>query len=289
MGDQITSVLIERRDVVRLEGPDAASFLHGQSTQDVEGLEVGSWAWNLVLSPVGKVVGHGRTTKVADDVLLMDVEAGSGSGLVARLGRFRLRVDVDISSTEVAAARLMGGDLTDDDLVDVDGGLLDQIERLPDGPEQRWILGESVSAAGVAVAPDVVEAARIRSARPRMGAELVPDESIPNESRSLVAECVSFTKGCYVGQELVARLDARGDNTPMRIVALASDSGRGDHEPPRALVNPAGDDAGVLTSVAAVGSGAVALARIRRSRLQDAVLVADGVQWRRIDLAGDEG
>src|SRR5690348_12569745 len=62
------------RDVIRAAGPDAVSYLQGQLSQDVDGLEVGRSAWSLVLQPQGKVDAWMRVTRVASDEFLLDLD-----------------------------------------------------------------------------------------------------------------------------------------------------------------------------------------------------------------------
>src|SRR5690606_22728547 len=93
-----------------------------------------------------------------------------------------------------------------------------------DGAPGGWdVLGPDVTLPqGVpAVAPAVFEVLRIQSGIPRMGAE-VDGSTIPAET-GLVEESVSFTKGCYTGQELVARVDSRGGRAPRRVVRIELD------------------------------------------------------------------
>jgi folate-binding protein YgfZ len=75
----------------------------------------------------------------------------------------------------------------------------------------------------VACGADAVEACRIVSGVPAMGAELTP-KTIPHEA-GVVAHTVDFTKGCYTGQELVARIDSRGGNVPRRLVGIVAPAG----------------------------------------------------------------
>ena len=82
------------RDVVRVSGPDAVTYLQGQLSQDVVALQVGACAWTFVLQPQGKVDAWFRITRLADDSFLCDVDAGFGEALVTRLNRFKLRVKV---------------------------------------------------------------------------------------------------------------------------------------------------------------------------------------------------
>jgi folate-binding protein YgfZ len=104
------------------------------------------------------------------------------------------------------------------------------------------------------------EAIRIRAGIPRMGAELT-DKTIPGET-GLIEQTVSFTKGCYTGQELVARIDSRGGNVPRRLRRLVP---AGPVEAGSALVDGSGAAAGTVTSAAhSSGTGWVALGYVRR-------------------------
>ena len=239
------------RDVLRAAGPDAVSFLQGQVSQDVEGLAVGASAWSFVLQPQGKVDALVRVTRVADDEVMLDTDAGYGEAVLARLNRFKLRVKADIDpvgwrclavrgvmpTVEVVgvAAFGMGGDVLGAD-VDV-----------PDG----------VPLCDVAA----YEALRIEHGWPAMGAELT-DRTIPAEA-GIVDRTVSFTKGCYTGQELVARIDSRGGNVPrhLRGVVVQGVAVVG------AAVVVDGKEVGTLTSATASPSfpdATVALAYVHR-------------------------
>ena len=81
------------RDTIRVEGPDAAAYLQGQISQDVDAIGVGETAWSLVLQPNGKLASWFRIHRVAEQEFLLDTDEGHGSGLVARLERFKLRTD----------------------------------------------------------------------------------------------------------------------------------------------------------------------------------------------------
>lgn len=167
------------RDVVRVVGPEAETYLQGQLTQDVAAIAPGDSAWSFLLQPQGKVDALVRVTRVGADEFTLDVDAGSGPTVVARLQRFKLRTKADIALVE-----------------------------------------EHAEGAG---RDDASERARIERGWPAMGAEL-DERTIPGET-GLVPETVSFTKGCYTGQELVARIDARGNNVPRHLRILRASSG----------------------------------------------------------------
>ena len=205
------------RDTIRVEGPDADVYLQGQISQDVDAIGVGETAWSLVLQPNGKLASWFRIHRVAEQEFLLDTDEGYGSGLVARLERFKLRTDatIDISDTQLPAPVTWPG--------------------APDPSDERQ---------------------RILAGMPKMGAELT-DETIPGEGgQQLIDLSVSFTKGCYTGQELVARIDSRGGNVPrpIRVIQADGELAVGDE------VRVDGDVVGVVTS--AIGD--VALAPLMR-------------------------
>src|SRR2546430_3889477 len=86
------------RDVVLVRGPDAESYLQGQLSQDIAALDVGGSAFSFLLQPQGKVDAWLRVTRLADDEFALDVDAGWGDAVVARLRRFLLRTKADIEA-----------------------------------------------------------------------------------------------------------------------------------------------------------------------------------------------
>ena len=79
-----------RRDVIEVDGPDAGTYLQGQISQDVLALEVGASAWSFVLAPQGKVDAWFRVTRTSEQSYLLDLDAGFGEAVLARLQRFKL-------------------------------------------------------------------------------------------------------------------------------------------------------------------------------------------------------
>jgi folate-binding protein YgfZ len=252
------------RDVLRAAGPDAVSFLQGQLSQDVAALAVGASAWSFLLQPQGKVDALVRVTRTADDAMVIDVDAGWGEAVLARLNRFKLRVKADIEpvpwsclavrGTEPAGAVVgapafgTGGDLLGDDIAVPEGVALCSVEAY--------------------------EVLRIEHGWPAMGSELT-ERTIPAEA-GIVDRAASFTKGCYTGQELVARIDSRGGNVPRRLrgVVIQGRAGVG------ATVVVGGKEVGALTSASTSPSfpdATVALAYVQRDVEPGAVASVDGV------------
>ncbi|HNI36264.1 MAG TPA: hypothetical protein PLV93_12750 [Microthrixaceae bacterium] len=246
------------RDVIRAAGPDAARFLQGQLSQDVEGLRSGVAAWSLLLDPSGKLVAWVRVLRVGEEEFLIDCDAGWAETVLARLERFKIRVSCDF---EILAGRRMlsvrGVDIADAN-AGPDGFVLPAVGTTIGVVGYDVVGTDPIAPDGLTIDADAVEAQRIVRGVPAMGAEL-DDTVIPAEMGAwFVEESVSWTKGCYTGQELVARVDSRGSNTPRRLrsVALTAPARPGDE-----LVDAGGKAVGEVTSV----FGTDALARVARS------------------------
>lgn len=288
--------LVTSRDALVVAGPDARSWLQGQLSQDLGPLGAGQSAETLVLSPQGKVDVYGRVTILGDDVVLLDTEPGFGEVLSERLRRFRLRVKAELESGTIRCVAVRGPGAREALAAWglQSGGIVGSAppESLRDG----WVVAVPVNWAGLSgfdvlaspEAPEVAlgevavgdpaafEAARIEAGVPVMGRELT-DKTIPQEAGELVEHTVSFTKGCFTGQELVARLDARGGNVARRLRGVVMDQS-GIPEV-GATLSSDGREVGRLTSTA-FSPGlmtTVALAYVRRDVVPPAgVVVAPG-------------
>lgn len=101
--DRVDQVL-GARDVVVVEGPDALGYLHSQVSQDLHGMADGERRWTFVLAPTGKVESLARVTKASDERYELDTDAGWGDALLARIDRFKIRVQARTSLVPAAAA-----------------------------------------------------------------------------------------------------------------------------------------------------------------------------------------
>ncbi|HVX21204.1 MAG TPA: glycine cleavage T C-terminal barrel domain-containing protein [Acidimicrobiales bacterium] len=267
------------RDVLSVAGPDAAGYLQGQCSQDLSGLAVGDVVDALLLEPDGKLAALVRVGRVGDDAFVVDTDAGVGDLAAARLARFRLRSKVDVAPLDWACLALRGSDVPAA-LAAPAGGLVAPFDW--NGVTGVDLLGpDPVPPAGARPVGDAAwEAVRVEAGIPAMGREL--DEKTIAAEAALVDRTVSFTKGCYTGQELVARLDARGNKVARRLCGLVVDPPGTD---PSALVGadltvPGGDKpVGSVTSAAwCPGLGAVgALAYLHRSVDLPGRVLAGGV------------
>ena len=210
------------RDAVTVSGRDATTYLQGQLSQDVTRLAVGESATSLLLEPDGKLCALVRCTRAAEDAYVLDTDAGSGGPVAGRLLRFRLRtkIDVDASTCRMVAlrgprARLATGRVGESFVIPVTWNGTVGADVL--GPDATEHVPDEARRCGHAA----WEALRIEAGIPRMGTEL--DEKTIAAEAHLVERAVSFTKGCYTGQELVARLDARGNRVARRLVGIVSE------------------------------------------------------------------
>lgn len=197
------------RDVVHVVGPDAASYLQSQVSNDLRPLQQGDSRWAFLLQPTGKVDVLVRVTRLADDVFVVDTDEGWLDTMVARLNRFRIRVKAELVPVSWRCLAVRGGDA---DVAAISGvpswGGVDVLGESPVAPMGvRW-----------GTAGDLA-AARVDAVWPAMGSEIVPGDTIPAET-GIVQMAVSFTKGCYPGQELVERMDSRGASAPRRLQRL---------------------------------------------------------------------
>jgi folate-binding protein YgfZ len=229
------------RDVVRAAGPEAMPFLQGQLSQDIDALDVGSSAWSLLLDPQGKVVAWLRVLRAGEDELHLDVDQGFGNSVIARLERFKLRTKCELGVESRSAIALRGPGAA------AAGGLPAPWPGVEgaDLLDGEW--PDGVPEAG----RDELEAIRIEAGVPAMGRELT-ERTIPVEAGQWLIELsVSFTKGCYTGQELVARVDSRGGHAPRPVRGLLVDGSRADVAGlDGAVVVHDGKDVGNLTSSA---------------------------------------
>jgi folate-binding protein YgfZ len=252
-----------KRDFIAVQGPDAASFLQGQCSQDLGPLAVGQSAWSLILQPQGKVDALVRITRVADDGFVVDVDKGYGEAVTARLNRFKLRIKADIQPLEWRCVALRGPKATTATATTAtapDGHFA--VAASWPGLEGIDIIGPdpSVPDGITEVDKGAFEVVRIEAGVPAMGRELT-ERTIPAEA-GIVEQTVSFTKGCFTGQELVARIDSRGGHVPRHLRGVVLD----DLVPVEsALHDPSsGKQVGTITSVAARPDGAVALSYLGR-------------------------
>ena len=265
------------RDVITVTGPEAVTWLQGQLSQDISRLAPGEVTLTFVLAPQGKVDGWGRIQRISDDSVRIDVDPGAGEAWMTRLNRFKLRTKADLVLTTAVPTVAVRGSAPEAGLPAGWPGTVG-VDYLEAGSE---VVDALVAEGATEIDAVALEGLRIRAGAPRWGAE-VDAETIPATlGQWAIDAAVSFTKGCYTGQELVARIDSRGGNVPRRLAAIVIDG------PPLlvgAEVTVDGSVVGTVTSTAPdpVAGGSVALAFIARAV---EVPSAAEIAGQRVDLA----
>lgn len=242
---------LSHRDVLRVTGPDRLTWLHSLTTQFLEGLAPGVWTDVLLLSPQGRIE-HAFSGVDDGETFCAHTEPGAGAPLIEFLDRMRF-----MSRVEVVAV--------DDRFV---------IGRWADGLVTELVT-DLTAVPGTPVGVFAWEALRIAAGIPRPGLD-TDERTIPNEV-GLLGSAVHLDKGCYRGQETVARVYNLG-RPPRRLTLLHLD-GSVNHLPAHGADVLFGDKV-----VGQVGSaahhhelGPIALANLKRNTPVDASLLADGV------------
>jgi folate-binding protein YgfZ len=275
------------RGIVHLAGDDTRHFLHGLLTADVAALAPGAARFAALLTPQGKIVADMLVAAVPDEDgggILLDVPRALVDTLLAKLKLYRLRAKVTIEDRSAAlavvalwadAAEATTGAPAADRL---DGLLI----RDPRHPRLGWravVPADAVPAAvtvlaAIAAEPAAWEAHRIGLDVPRGGVDFAYGDTFPHEADMDQLGGVDFAKGCYVGQEVVSRMQHRG-TARTRVVPVALDG----FGPPPGTPVTAGELAVGTMGSSVSGRG---LAMLRLDRVADAMaagtpLLAGGI------------
>ncbi|HEX2086860.1 MAG TPA: glycine cleavage T C-terminal barrel domain-containing protein [Solirubrobacteraceae bacterium] len=283
--------LVDRSDrgKLALTGADAREFLNGQVTNDVTALRPGDGCYAAFLTHKGKMRGDLRILDAGDE-LLLDTERVSLQALFDMIRRFSVGYQVELHKrtleralfsligprcgeavpvvpspehahlvTEIGGARAR--------VIDTDDG----VDVLCDAADAERVRAALLAAGAEEVSADAAEIVRVERGRPRYGIDM-DDATIPEEA-ALNDRAVSFTKGCYVGQETVARLHWKGKpNRRLRGLRLSAPADAG------SPLRLGGKEVGRLgSSVVSPRHGPIALAIVRReAEPGDVLAVGDG-------------
>jgi folate-binding protein YgfZ len=288
------------RGKLALSGPDAVNFLNGQVTNELAALRAGEGRYAAFLTHKGKMLGDLRVLAVdggpasEPSELLLDTERTALQALFDMIRRSKVGYDVQLHkrTLERALFSLIGPNAaavaaTETGLADVEhanrpaqiGGrevLLIRtaqpagVDVLCDAGDASAVWDALVLAGARPVGEDAAEILRVEAGRPRFGVDL--DETVIPQEAGLNERAVSFTKGCYVGQETVARLHYRGKpNRHLRGLRLSESTA------PGAELRLGERLAGVLSSsVRSPVLGPIGLALLRREAEPGMTVAADG-------------
>lgn len=275
--------LVDRseRGKLAFTGSEAKRFLQGQVTNDVEALTPGSGCYAAILSQKGKMLGDLRILDVGDE-LLLDTERSALQAIFNVLHRARVGFDAELHKRTVQRgllslvgpdARRVAGPAAQalapaehaNAPAEIDGvpALLVAtdvgVDLICDAADTEALVTALTARGAVAVPEEAAEVVRVEYGRPRYGIDL-DDMTIPQEA-GLNERAVSFTKGCYVGQETVARLFYKGKpNRHLRGLRLSAPV-----EPGTELTRDDGKVVGRIGSVVrSPAHGPIALGLVRR-------------------------
>lgn len=256
---------LSHRPVVAVSGGDRLSWLHSLTTQDVENLAPGVWTEALILDPQGHVE-HQLFLVDDGDTVWIHTEPGRAEALIAFLTSMKFMLDVDVrdASEERVVLRAPGRG-------DAYGGPFALVPR----DEKDATIDAFKSGGAVEAGMWALEAERVSLGRPRLGFE-TDHKSIPNELGWLVT-AVHLNKGCYRGQETVAKVNNLG-KPPRRIVLLHLDGSQVDLPKTGDPVMWNDQQVGYIGTVARhCELGPIALAVVKRTIEVDEVLFAAGI------------
>jgi folate-binding protein YgfZ len=276
MSERQTLVDRSNRGVIKITGPDRLSWLHSLTSQHLERLSPGSTQQALVLSPQGHVEHHLTLT---DDgaATWIHVEPHTAAALVDYLNsmRFMLRVEVEDLSDSLGVATITRADGAAPLVEDAEARAVMQGPFGTDLIVEPDVMGKLAATYPVA-GLWALEAARIAAHVPRPGMD-TDHRTLPHEI-GLIETAVHLNKGCYRGQETVARIQNVG-RPPRRLVFLHLD-GSVDRLPAHgaAITTEDGAEVGFVGSAARhYELGPIGLGLIKRTVPADATLLADGV------------
>jgi folate-binding protein YgfZ len=250
-----SAALLTERSVLEIAGEDRASFLQGLVTNDVEGLTEGEGRFTGFLSPQGKILFDFFIVS-AGDAFLVDCPRELAADLTKRLALYRLRAKVTIADV---SDRWQVGATWGDGAVEwakANGPVAYPDPRLPALGFRLLVLGSHQPEFSASFAD--YETMRIAFAVPEGGKDYAYGDAFPHEACFDLLYGVSFKKGCFVGQEVVSRMQHRG-TTRTRVLAVLADQSL-----PQGGADIVGDgfSVGRLGSVA--GQRGIALARVDR-------------------------
>lgn len=202
---QATATLLTGRAVLRLNGRDARDFLNNLVTSDIEKLQPGEGRFAALLSPQGKILFDFFVTPDGDG-LLIDCNAAQAADLAKRLGFYKLRADVRISdeSANLAVAATAEEPPPAQALAFRDPRHEDLGWRVIGPPDELDRMGAEAGG------EDAYAARRIALGVPESGVDFAYGDTFPHEANMDWLHGVDFTKGCYIGQEVVSRVEHRG-------------------------------------------------------------------------------
>lgn len=270
----MTTVLLDDRTAIRVAGPDAEHLLQNIVTTDLDALPQGVAKAGALLTPQGKIQFDFLISREGPDGFILDSRSSVADDLMRRLMLYRLRAKADIAKQDQYVVRAAWGDESGASSVDSNASATDSTpltdSRFPADRQVRRLYGSDRASDALKAE---WERLRIVNGIAESGSDYDLGDAFPHDVLLDQLGGVGFKKGCYVGQEVVSRMQHRGTaRRRLLLVAAAADL-----PAPRTDLTADGKPVGVLGSVA--GTHGLAICRIDK--------VADAMNSGLITMAGD--
>jgi tRNA-modifying protein YgfZ len=267
-------ILLADRGVLRVSGPQAETFLQDLVSNDVTALPSGEARYAALLTPQGKILFDMIIAAAGENdarVFLLDCAREQAADLAKRLGFYKLRAKVTIEdqSDEIAVLAYLDGAPQID-------GMVVRDPRSDALGYRAYVAREKASA--IETHASAYEARRIEAGVPRGGVDFTYGDAFPHEANFDRTNGVDFGKGCYIGQEVVSRMQHRG-TARKRIVPVAFS---GDAPPPGTQIKAGETPIGTMGSSA--GGRGLAMVRVDRVAEANAAGLAPVASGTRLEI-----
>ncbi len=240
----MASAFLANRGWLTVSGPDASDFLQGLITTDLDTLEPGAAAPGALLTPQGKIMFFFMISK-AENELFIETDADTVDALTKRLTMYKLRAKVEITKRNEIGATVVWGEAPPE-------GSAQDIRFAKAGIDLYRLPGGSGS-------PEGYDALRAQVGVPEAGVDFALQDAFPHDILLDKSGGVSFKKGCYVGQEVVSRMQHRS-TARRRLVTVSADTALSEKG---TEIRAGGKAIGALGTVA--GQTGLAIIRIDRA------------------------
>jgi tRNA-modifying protein YgfZ len=237
------AVILGDRGVVEIEGADAAAFLDRILTVDVSDLLIGGSRYGALLSPQGKILAEAIFARRTETSFVADLALAALPGFLQRLTLMKLRAALTLRDRSDAISIGLGK-----------GGAFDYMDPRPWPTGSPFAFRTLWNATHPRIENDAFHAARIAAGLAEIGWDFQPNERFAHDINLDQMAAIDFAKGCYVGQEIVSRMQHRG-TTRTRCMIAATRHGNGDIVAGEQVIGHCG---------ASIGGQALAFVRIDR-------------------------
>ena len=287
------------RGRIRVSGSEATMFLNGLITNDVKNLAQNRWMPAVFPTVQGRLIGAVRVIRGAEPGFLIDTETASHDAVLKTISRFTLAGDFKVAdlTSETALLTVQGNqaaeivekvtgvsDLPENGVAEKDGMTIvrathtgeDGFDVIIDSSRKAELQQALETAGAQPVGADTFEILRVEAGIARFGQDMDETNVVPETN---LDDAVSFTKGCYVGQEIIVRIKHRG-HPAKKLTSLRFETDQ-QVEPGAVILSKENQEIGRVTSaVVSPRLGSIGLGYVRYEHLADGtqVVVGDGIE-----------